>query len=284
MGKPKSDFQRAAEKIKLLSGRATVVQILFAETANLSTPDVQQDFLRFLDSRALPHEILFQRGSDLTFAVPHGKHSEINTLTHEFFDQVGRQNGYKLINTETNMDYDTLARLRNAVLKPFSPTRREVDKMVARVSKPGTKQPEQRSFGGKLTNDFEAAKKKTILFYNQAAVVKMTFSLRKSAADIGRDLFQFLDSRALRYEPIFMDRERLVFAVAREKQEAVRTLAREFFSQENHKDDFPGIDMLSRPKEERSYDPFDLLCDAVEGIFNKTTRDVNKALRQFKAG
>jgi len=141
----KNDFQRAAAKIRLFEEQATVVTVSFNEASvketlngvvirdeKLLPPDVQNSFLSFLNNRPLKHEVIVRDKNTLVFAVAKGNFDEIGKAMDDFFSgNYSLAQGFTCI---AQSSFDAIDELKNDILKPFSRTRREVSKAVAKLT------------------------------------------------------------------------------------------------------------------------------------------------------
>jgi hypothetical protein len=140
----KNDFQRAAAKIRLFEEQATVVTVSFnkanvkktindvvVQDEKLVPSDVQNSFLSFLNNRSLKHEVIVRDKNTLIFAVAKENYYEIGKAMDDFFSgNYSLARGFTCI---AQSSFDTIADLKNDLLKPFSRTRREVSKAVAKL-------------------------------------------------------------------------------------------------------------------------------------------------------
>lgn len=141
----KNEFKKVAQKTKLFAQQAVVMSVsLHAEASiketlngevvrneTLTPAKAFDDFLVALDNAKIPHEVISREGDSLVFAVARERKDEAWNATGRFFGSGSRALLASAYGAHES--YDPLANVVNAVLKPFSSTRREVSQAVQRL-------------------------------------------------------------------------------------------------------------------------------------------------------
>lgn len=151
----RSDFDKAVKKADLYAHQAIVVTISvndvsLSQTTTLpdgtvdkaeksyKAADMSRDFLTYLKDSDIPHAVIMQSENVLTFALPREedddayKGEKAREIIAGFFKD-GKQNA---LSSEAYLQQtDSMEWLKNMILSPFDPERREVNRNIAKFNR-----------------------------------------------------------------------------------------------------------------------------------------------------
>jgi len=151
----KSDFDKAILKAELFATRAVVVTLSFQDvlikskttkvdgteikdTFQISADTIGEEFLDYLNDQKIPHAVIYNDKSSLTFALPREedggffKNNEARKVVAGFFNSK-RQNA--IASEAYYQTTDSFEHVKNTILSPFSKTRRDVNKAVKKLTR-----------------------------------------------------------------------------------------------------------------------------------------------------
>jgi len=148
----KNDFKKAVKKADLYAEQAMVVTLGFSDVKvtnkttdkNGTVLDLEEKhykpaelctaFLKYLKDENIPHEVLLVNKDNLTVVLPREKEEgekNARAVVAGFFKNGGR---IALSLEAYYQAFDPHTEVKNKILSPFSPLRREVAKKAARIN------------------------------------------------------------------------------------------------------------------------------------------------------